>query len=477
MPRFVQADAVDQPGEAVLLSYMRTPVSASGHSFRNDDGSPFFYLADTVWMLFNKLTEQDARRLFEDRAAKGHTALESVVFGHRSEPNTPNVRGVKPYATAPHTRPVRRNQRWISYVVKLTQVAAEYGLIMGLLPTWGDKWNEHSNSAGPVIMDTASARDYCRFLSDSLGECDNVIWILGGDSPVQRQEYADTIRAMAEGVRSGASGGRLMTVHPSGMGSSDLFHAEPWLDFNSLQTSHYKPNIPGYLSIERLMTMQPAKPCLDMEPNYELSPMFVMYGGSRETSFTPTFSAYDVRKSYYRTVLAGAAGFTYGCEPIRQLHRTGDRVHVFERTDMITWDKALSAPGSAQLKLLPQILRERSYFTRVPAGELFLPLQQHGVWPDRMNVGIASAGQQNTDPASHISVARCTEGSYVMAYVPVRQLITLDTSGLTGSQVRVSLYDPDACENTHTWIESNAGHVRIVPERDLDTFVVIDSVQ
>ena len=144
---------------------------------------------------------------------------------------------------------------------------------------------------------------------------------------------------------------------------------------------------------------------------------------------------------------------------------------------MITWDGALSAPGSAQLKLLAQVLRARSYFTRVPAGELFLPFRQHGAWPDRMNVGIASAGQQNTDPASQVSVARCTEGSYVMAYVPVRQLITIDTSGLQGSQIRVSLYDPEACEKTQTWIEPKPDHVRIVPERDLDTFVLIDSVQ
>ncbi|HKJ85101.1 MAG TPA: DUF4038 domain-containing protein [Spirochaetia bacterium] len=456
---------------------MRTPVSASGHFFRNSDGSPFFYLADTVWMLFNKLTEREARSLFEDRAAKGFTVIQSVIFRDLFEPNTPNAHGVKPFASDADMREVRMNPEWIAYVVTLTNIAAEYDLIMGLLPTWGDKWNEHSNSAGPVIMDRASAREYCRYLSDSLGECENVIWILGGDSPVQKQEYADTIRAMADGIRSGASADRLMTFHPSGMGSSDLFHAEPWLDFNSLQTSHYKPNIPGYLSIERLVNQLPVKPCLDMEPNYELSPMFVMLGASREGSFTPRFSAYDVRKSYYRTVLAGAAGFTYGCEPIRQLHRAGDPIHIFEGSEMITWEKALTAPGSAQLNLLPQILRERSYFTRVPAGELFLPLQQAGAWPDRMSVGIASAGQQNTDPAAHISVARCTEGSYVMAYVPVRQLLTLDTSGLEGSEIRVSFYDPQGCEKTHTWTEPNAGRVRLVPERDLDTFVVIDSVR
>ena len=62
-------------------------------------------------------------------------------------------------------------------------------------------------------------------------KCDNVIWILGGDSPVQKPEHAATIRAMALGLREGGSGQRLMTFHPSGMGSSSLFHGDAWLDF------------------------------------------------------------------------------------------------------------------------------------------------------------------------------------------------------------------------------------------------------
>src|SRR6056297_706774 len=99
---------------------MRTPVSASGHFFRNSDGSPFFYLADTVWMLFNTLTEQEARSLFEDRAAKGFTVIQSVIFRDLFEPNTPNAHGVKPFASDADMREVRMNPEWIAYVVTLT---------------------------------------------------------------------------------------------------------------------------------------------------------------------------------------------------------------------------------------------------------------------------------------------------------------------------------------------------------------------
>ena len=463
-------------------------VDSTGHFFcRGEDppaagsaaaaagAEPFFYLADTAWMLFSKLTEGQARTLFEDRAAKGFTAVQAVVFRDLFEPNTENAYGIRPFASEADMWAVRMNPEWLDYVKRIVAVAAEYGLMIGLLPTWGDKWNEHSNSAGPVIMDQDSAERYCRTLSDALAAHENVVWILGGDSPVQEQRHADTITAMARGIRSGGSGDRLITFHPSGLGSSALFHSQDWLDFNALQTSHFRPNVPGYLHIERLFHQQPTKPCLDMEPNYEYSPMFVLGRGNQLN--TPVFDAYDVRKSYYRTVLAGAAGFTYGCEPIRQLFSEGDRIHIWEDVGLPTWTESLSAPGSSQLSLLPRLLTERSYFTRLPAPELFQPIRQAGAWTDAMSIGIPTAGGQNVDPASHVSVSRFADGSAVVAYTPVRQLLRIDTSGLRGSRLRLSIWDPQLMALQEEVELQNPGTLAVVPDRDLDSVIVIDALE
>lgn len=210
-------------------------VSPDGHFLQYADGTPFFYLADTAWMLVNKLTEAEARRLFEDRSRKGFTAIQSVVFRDLFESNTANALGIHPFASETDLRSARLDPRWIETVVRITHVAAEYGLVMAWLPTWGDKWNEHSNSAGPVVMDEHSAEGYCRTLSDALGECANVIWVLGGDSPIRTQRHANIVRAMAHGLRAGASRDRLIGYHPSGEGSSAIFYSEAWLDFNTMR--------------------------------------------------------------------------------------------------------------------------------------------------------------------------------------------------------------------------------------------------
>ncbi|MGF1483358.1 MAG: DUF4038 domain-containing protein [Opitutales bacterium] len=446
-------------------------VSADGHFFQTEDGQPFFLLADTVWLLFNKMDEAGVRRLFENRASKGFTVILSVIFRDLFTPNTPNVYGDPPFASEADMHAVKLNPAWMEHVRRVVQRAQEYGLFMGLLPTWGDKWNEHSNSAGPVIMDAAKAHAYGRTLSDALGDCPNILWVLGGDSPIQTQAHANIVHAMATGIRSGASAERLMTFHPNDVSVSDVFHTADWLDFNSMQSGHARPNIADYRTIEHLYRLSPPKPCLNMEANFEGCPMFLMLQEKDCPAEEPLYSAYDVRKCLYRSVLAGGAGFTYGCEPIRQVFRKGDRVHVYGRygEKMPAWEAALDAPGSAQMEHLVKILQQRSYFTRVPAQELVLPLKKF------LGVGKDYSQQENRDSAAHIRAARCREGRYILAYTPVKQPVCLDTSPLNGEVLAVSLFDPETGERTSHYDYTNTGTFTVVPHRDLDTLLVLDA--
>src|SRR5262245_32907522 len=49
----------------------RLQVAANRRYLQYEDGRPFFYMADTAWMLFHRLNREDATRYLEDRARKG----------------------------------------------------------------------------------------------------------------------------------------------------------------------------------------------------------------------------------------------------------------------------------------------------------------------------------------------------------------------------------------------------------------------
>ncbi|WP_226781355.1 DUF4038 domain-containing protein [Oceaniglobus trochenteri] len=455
-------------------------ISPCGHFFRRGDDSPLFLAADTAWLLFTRLSDDEIEHYLADRAAKGFAAVQACVFRDLHDPNTANIEGTRPFATEADLQAVQMNPDWIARVRRIVGRAAAHGLIVALLPTWGDKWNDHSNSVGPVIMNRARAQAYCRFLSDELGDCPNVMWVLGGDSPIQTTEHVAIMRAMAEGLRAGRSADKLITFYPTGLGSSEIFHSEPWLDFNALQTGHYKPNVAGYVFVERLFHTLPRKPVMDMEANYENAGMFAMCARTERHGFAtghlpwlPRFTAYDTRKSLWRTALAGAAGFSYGHDSVRQLFRPGDRVHAYQDADCLPWWEGLTAPGSGQVRLVADILLPRAPETRRPAQDLLKPVQLSGAWPDKLSVGLPFVGQRNEDPVARVSVM--ATDTAIIAHAPVRTMIDLDTTSL-GARLSVSVFDPETGECQRHYETANKGELRITPDRDLDSVVVIDTI-
>src|SRR5690348_15829272 len=54
-------------------------VSADKRSLIKSDGTPFFYMADSAWEMFNKLTRSQADQYLEPSSAQGFTAIQAEV--------------------------------------------------------------------------------------------------------------------------------------------------------------------------------------------------------------------------------------------------------------------------------------------------------------------------------------------------------------------------------------------------------------
>src|SRR5262245_14993849 len=50
---------------------LRLKVSPNGRYFIDQDNKPFFYLGDTVWLIFQRLNKEELEEYLKDRAAKG----------------------------------------------------------------------------------------------------------------------------------------------------------------------------------------------------------------------------------------------------------------------------------------------------------------------------------------------------------------------------------------------------------------------
>ncbi len=162
-------------------------VSANRRFLVHDDGSPFFYLGDTAWALFQRLNRAEADQYLQDRADKGFTVIQAVVLSEFDGLRTPNRYGDLPLDDADPRRPNDAYFRHVDYVVDR---AAALGLFVGLLPTWGDKVGPLKWGVGPQVFTVENARPYGEYLGERYRDRP-IIWILGGDrNPDNKQRRA-----------------------------------------------------------------------------------------------------------------------------------------------------------------------------------------------------------------------------------------------------------------------------------------------
>jgi hypothetical protein len=374
-----------------------------------EKGEPFFYLGDTAWELFHRLTREEAEFYLKDRAAKGFTVIQAVVLAEFDGLNTPNAEGHKPLHNNDPTQP---NEAYFDLVDWVVNKAEELGLYIGMLPTWGDKVNKKWG-VGPEIFTPENAKVYGEFLGRRY-RGKPIIWILGGDRPIESERHLQIWRAMAEGLRKGDDGEHLITYHPmGGQSSSQWLHSEPWLDFNMCQSGHGARHFPNYEMIERDYNLKPTKPCMDGEPRYEDHPI----------NWDPKngwFNDYDVRQAAYWALLAGAHGHTYGCHDVWQFYDPEKRQPISHaRTP---WQKALGLPGATQMRHVKALILSRPMLLRVPDQTLLASDPGKG--------------------AEHVRAARAVDGSYAFIYIPVPRPITVRLDKFSGREVRAWWYDP-----------------------------------
>jgi len=79
----------------------------SGRYLVTETGKPFFYLGDTAWELFHRLTREETELYLKDRAAKGFTVIQAVALAELDGLGTPNAYG---HISLHHNDPTQPNE-------------------------------------------------------------------------------------------------------------------------------------------------------------------------------------------------------------------------------------------------------------------------------------------------------------------------------------------------------------------------------
>lgn len=390
-------------------------VSDNGHYLQHENGTPFFWMGDTGWLLPEKLDRSEAKFYLNSCRKAGYNVVQVQTvngipavnfYGQYSHPDGYNFKDI-------NKKGVYGYWDHMDFIIK----QAEYnGIYIGMVCIWGGLVK-----AG--LMSVKEAKAYGTFLAERYKDSPNIIWIIGGD--VKGDVNPDQWNALAKTIKS-IDKNHLMTYHPFGRTASYYwFHNADWLDFNMFQSGHRRYDQTrgdgdnsaeaavaedNWRYVEAGWAKTPAKPVLDGEPSYEDIPQ-----GLHDPN-EPRWQAQDVRRYAYWSVFAGAFGHTYGHNSIMQMVKIPNEGGYGARK---TWIEALKDPGYNQMQYLKNLMLTFPFFERVLDQSIIA--DGNGTRYDRV---IATRGND-----------------YILVYNYTNRPMKLDLTKISGSRKNIWWYD------------------------------------
>jgi hypothetical protein len=408
------------------------------------DGKPFFWLGDTGWELFHRLNRDEAKEYLQNRADKGFTVIQAVALAEFDGLNTPNAYGDKPLIDNDPTKP---NDAYFKQVDFIVDEANKRGLIIAMLPTWGDKWNKDKWGIGPEIFTAENARIYGEWLGKRYKD-KQIVWVLGGDrNLVDAEDYA-IIRNMAAGLRKGDGGSHLLTFHPPGGKSSfDFFAEDDWIDFHTSQTGH-RVGSPDYRTNIKARNLKIIKPHLISEPNYEDHP----------NDFNPSekgwMDDFDTREAAYWNMLSGGAGHSYGNHNIWQFY-TEERIPV--NNARTNWHFAMNHLGAYQVGFMRKMFEKRNWQKLQPDQSVII-----GDNPEGVEYKVAAVSRDN---------------DFMMVYIPYGRKTIVSMTKIEATKLRGWWFNPRDGKTISIGDFDNTGNREFIPTsvgRGSDWVLIID---
>ncbi|MCW3785961.1 glycoside hydrolase family 140 protein [Plebeiibacterium sediminum] len=430
-------------------------ISENGRFMEDESGDPFFWLGDTGWLLFSKMTREEADQYLTNRAELGFNVIQVMVLHTIGAKNVYGdsalIKNNVAFPLITEGNDFKDSVQYdfwdnVDYVVDL---AAEKGLYMAMVPVWGNNVKD-----GYVSRDEAAT--YSKWLANRYKDRTNIIWLNGGDT--FGSDSTATWNIIGNGLND-TDPNHLITFHPRGRCSStDWFHNEKWMDFNMVQSGHrrydqddteraYGQDNWRYMEDDYKMT--PAKPTIDGEPSYEGIPQ-----GLHDTN-QPFWNDDDVRRYAYWSVFAGAFGYTYGHSAVMQFYSEKDKEPAYGAK--LYWQQAVNEPGAKQMKYVKQLMLSRDFFSRVPDQSL---LAENG---EKYSYKVATKGN-----------------CYAMIYTYIGDEIAVNMDQFSSSKVKASWFNPRNGEIKEIKEVSNTGVARFdapgETEEGNDWVLILDEV-
>ncbi|MEO0375131.1 MAG: DUF4038 domain-containing protein [Cyanobacteria bacterium P01_A01_bin.17] len=373
------------------------PMAVEGR-YLTSEGQPFMWQGDTAWDL-GRLTPSEANEYLSKRASQGFTIVQGVVFnapGNRDN-IVENNAGQAPFAVRDGKYDFDSpNDAYFDNFKEIVEIANEYGLYVAVLPLWGGFKTGIYGGRSIAHMTDAQADGYGRYIGAKLKDNNNVIWIIGGDTPPGSSE--NFFNSLASAIDSESDG--IMTYHNSreeetGRGSWQYsgIADQSWYDFHGYHTTVKKDPRTYVLTTEGYQQGQ-GKPVVSLEEDY--------------------FGYNNAKENVFQHYFAGGAGITHGWRYVWDF-------------DQDRWQDTLEDENVAMIVNHHEVLRKINWAS---------------IQPDQ---SIIESGEGEPDSDEQKIAEMTRDGESLVVYVPEgNSAASIRLSKLNSRRAALTWHNPDS---------------------------------
>jgi hypothetical protein len=317
-------------------------ISASQDYF-TDGKRPVFLLADTLWFAFSHVTLEEWAYYLDFRQTQGFNAVQIGILPITNDASDGDL-GISPFLlnAEGHYDFYRINDEYYDRAEKMVAMAAEKGFTCSMIVLQHNYVAEDWGAAmSPwTVMPFECVNPYVEYVTRKFGKY-RPIFIVSGDTTFPTETAKsyyltalNTIKAIDPGV--------ITTMHSRGdipLLPEEFLHHEN-LDFYIYQSSHaFETQDRAYRCAQQYYDCPVKRPIISVEVCYEGHGHADKYG---------RFTAFDVRKAMWQSVLAGAkAGIGYGAHGVWGWHNKSSKFNNEAYSSIpFAWQTALRFEGA-----------------------------------------------------------------------------------------------------------------------------------
>jgi len=424
-------------------------VARDGRHLQHEDGTPFFWLADTAWNGALLSTPAEWDLYLRERQRQKLTVVQWVATQWRASP-TGDREGRPAFKDPDRIAVIPEFFRQLDAKADAVNRA---GLLNAPVLLWAIGGGARPQVNPGYALQEDQAMLLARYMMARWGAND-VIWILPGDGDYRgpRAERWKRIGRALFGEEPHAP----VVLHPGGMHWVwNEFRDEKWLDIHGYQSGHGDDDRTLRWIFEGPPATdwkkEPARPFINLEPPYE---NHVAY--QSQTRIAPL----TVRRAIYWSLLnAPTAGVSYGGHGVWGWDDGTKPPMDHPRTGVpLPWQKALLMPAAEQMAHVASFFTSIDYWRLRPAPEVLA----------------SQPGKQ--EARRHVAAARSEAGDLLVVYVPEDRNVEILQKSLPPN-FRASWFSPRTGEKPSVVAVVNDQAIQFATPDEGDWLLLVKSAE